>query len=439
MIHALFTLLDLAGLVLLGVYLAQMLLAALLPVRPSRSSPDPALRYTFVIPALNEELVIADTVHSLRAAEPGARVVVIDDASTDRTREIVQALADGDPAVQVLCRTLPRAQQGKGQALNWAAHQLLDDLQAAGADLSREVFVIVDADGRVTPRLLPEASAALSDERVMGAQARVRIRPSGGPMQPGQSRPGQLVGRLLERQQDLEFFIMRHVQRLRERWHTVCLFGNGQFMRASYLQSQRGAGQGAWPDCLLEDFASGLQLRLSAPAHRTAFLDAAVTQQGLPDLRRFVRQRARWTQGTLQCLGYLRRLWTTPMPWAARLDLSYFILGPWINVVILLSLLTQPLRWLLGAHGLVLGTAVNVEITVLNTGLQLLWLLRYRREQRLGWGPLLFTVASLPVYGLALLLSLPLAYWNHFSGRRTWDKSSRHAEASEPLHAVNGD
>ncbi|MEW6423066.1 MAG: glycosyl transferase, partial [Deinococcota bacterium] len=56
---------------------------------------------------------------------------------------------------------------------------------------------------------------------------------------------------------------------------------------------------------------------------------------------------------------------------------------------------------------------------------------------RLSPGRLLFTAVSFPVYGFALLLSLPLAFKNHFTGRRTWDKSARHAEPSDPARGVS--
>lgn len=425
-LHAFLTFLDLSGLFMLGLYFAQMIVAALLPTPRRTRQPDPSLRFTFVIPALNEAQVIAATVQNLRETVPDARIAVIDDASDDQTAAIVSALAAADPQVTLLRRQFPQAREGKGKALNWAVTQLLGPLGAAGADLHEEILVVVDADGRVTPGLIPEARAALSDPDVMGAQARVRIRPSVVKLS-----AKTVIGRMLEQQQDLEFFIVRHVQLLRERWHSVGLFGNGQFMRVSYLAEQVRRGTDPWPDCLSEDFASGLEMRLARRENRMAFLEHAVTQQGLPDLPRFSRQRARWTQGTMQCAPYLPRLWRSPMPLLARLDLTYFVISPWMNAVIVTSLLMQPIRWLFGAQGLVLDATVSLIITVINIGLQLQWVARYQVENRLSVGRVLFTLASLPVYGFALFLSLPMAYKHYFTGRKTWDKSARHAEPSE--------
>lgn len=427
-----FTALDLIGLILLCFYTCQMLLAALLP-KPRRSfAADRQLRFTFLIPALNEAQVIEATVCNLRRVSAESRVAVIDDGSDDATAVLVSALAASDPNVLLLRRVAPEARQGKGKALNWAVTQLLHRLRAEGADLSREIFAVIDADGRIGPELLEEARQVLGDPQVMGAQARVRIRQSVGRL-----CLQSVIGRMLEQQQDVEFFITRHLQVLRSHWHTVALCGNGQLMRASYVAGQFARGLEPWPDVLLEDFASGLEVRLAAPTHRLAFLEHPVTQQGLPDLWRFSRQRARWTQGTLQCLPYLRRLWRTPVPFLARLDFTYFILGPWLNALIVLSLLTQPLRALTGTHGLLLNPAISLTVSLLNIGLQLNWLVRYQLENRLSPGRLLFTAVSFPVYGFALLLSLPLAFKNHFTGRRTWDKSARHAEPSDPARGVS--
>lgn len=429
-----FTALDLIGLICLCFYSLQMLLAALVRKPEQRDPVGPRLRFTFLIPALNEAQVIEATVRNLRQVAPGDRVAVIDDGSDDATAALVSALAASDPGVLLLRRTAPYARQGKGKALNWAVRHLLHHLRAEGLDPAHEVFAVIDADGRIGPELLEEAQRVMGEPGVMGAQCRVRIRQSGTPL-----HLRGMIGRMLEQQQDVEFFITRHLQVLRSRWHTAALCGNGQFMRASYLAGQFDRGLEPWPDVLLEDFASALEIRLASPTHRLAFLEQAVTQQGLPDLRRFSRQRARWTQGTLQCLPYLKRLWSTPMPLLARLDFTYFLLGPWLNLVIVLTLLTQPLRWITGTGGLMLTPAVGLGLSLLNAGLQLNWLVRYQLENRLSPGRVLFTLASFPVYGFALFLSLPLAFKNHLTGRRTWDKSARHTEPHDLDPLPSGD
>ena len=295
----------------------------------------------------------------------------------------------------------------------------------------------MDADGRIGPDFAPQVRGAFADPRVMAAQGWMRFRMMGDV---GGWRG--IAGRMLLFQQDLEAFITGHIQRYRVLGGTASLTGNGQCMRASYLADQLGRGVEPWPDVLLEDFASAMEVRLHDPRWRIAFLSAQVQQQGLVDLGQFVRQRARWTQGTMQCLNYLPRLWRQRVHPLNRVDFSYFILAPWLNLILILSVSSQGLRRLTGWQGLILPGWVGVLLTVLPLALQLNWALRYRAERGLSWSAVPYTLLSLPLYSVALLANMPLAYLNHFTGKRAWYKSERHDEvpaSGPPAVALPGD
>jgi cellulose synthase/poly-beta-1,6-N-acetylglucosamine synthase-like glycosyltransferase len=73
--------------------------------------------------------------------------------------------------------------------------------------------------------------------------------------------------------------------------------GNGQFNRLSALDSVAD-GEGPWRDRLTEDQDLGLRL-FEAGWRGVAAAGTAVDQQGLPGLRRLLRQRTRWAQGNL--------------------------------------------------------------------------------------------------------------------------------------------
>lgn len=152
-------------------------------------------------------------------------------------------------------------------------------------------------------------------------------------------------------QQDLENFILGHYQRVRHWAGTASLTGNGQCMRASYVAGQLARGVQPWPDVLLEDFGSALEIRLHDPKARIALLTAHVGQQGMISPVPFMRQRARWIQGTMQCLRYLGRLWGARAHPVTLADFTYLILGPWLNTLMIISLLSQPLRRAFGWHG----------------------------------------------------------------------------------------
>ncbi|SMB94358.1 glycosyltransferase family 2 protein [Deinococcus hopiensis] len=418
----LFSVLDLISLLLFVLYATQQVLSAL-QRRPKPPVAGEGARLTFLIPALNEAGVIGPTLDNLRRTVPGARLVVIDDASDDGTAEIVAELAARDPQVLLLRRHLPGARQNKSRAMKWAVEHLLTAGPLAGRDLTQEVLVVLDADGQIGPDFAPQVRGAFADPDVMAAQGWMRFRQTGA--------PGGWAGvwsRMLLFQQDLETFIVGRIQRLRALGHTVALTGNGQCMRASYVAAQLARGVDPWPDVLLEDFASALEVRLHDPRWKIALLTAKVTQQGMVASGPLIRQRARWTQGAMQCLPYLPRLWRSPAHPVTRVEFSYFILAPWLNMLLILSVLSQPVRRVLGEQGLAWPTWLGTVFTVLPLALQLNWALRYRAERGLSWWTVPYTLLSLPVYTAALLSSTFLAYRNHFTGRQGWYKSVRHDE-----------
>jgi glycosyltransferase involved in cell wall biosynthesis len=102
-----------------------------------------------VLPAYNEEAVIATTVHqvaqTLAILAPDYEIVIVDDGSRDRTGEIADALAAEDPHVRVVHN---RPNRGYGGAL------------IAGFNATaKELIFFMDADGqfdiRDIARLLP--------------------------------------------------------------------------------------------------------------------------------------------------------------------------------------------------------------------------------------------------------------------------------------------
>lgn len=417
-----------AGLLLLALYLGYSLCALL--ARPPRPAAQEApLALTFLIPALNEAQVIAATLHNLRGAAPGARLVVIDDGSDDHTAARVEeaAAAARDADILLLRRSFPEARRGKGEALNWGVRELLRRGLLPPTPLEEQVLVVFDADGRLDPGLLAEARRAFADPDVIAAQARIRVRQGAAAAREAGWRG--LLGKLLLLQQDLEFYVVRHIQLLRQRVQTVGLGGNGQFMRLSYLAAQLDAGRAPWPPVLLEDFASGLEVRLASPRHRLVFLESGVTQQGLTDLRRFLRQRARWTHGNLQCAPALGRVWRAPMRLGARLDLTYFLAQPWLNLLTLTLGLYYPARAVQRLLAGEVNWALTLALLALNLCLPLAWVLLYSRENSLTPRRAAFAALGMPIYMVIMMFSVPLAYYNFLRGQHTWAKTVRHAEA----------
>lgn len=111
------------------------------PPRSARRHPATA-KLSVLIPARNEESAIGDCVAAVLATEGvDFECVVLDDASEDRTAEIVASLAADDPRVRLV--------RGSGPPAGWNGKQYacFKLAEAAGHDL----FCWIDADVRVAP------------------------------------------------------------------------------------------------------------------------------------------------------------------------------------------------------------------------------------------------------------------------------------------------
>ena len=99
------------------------------------------LSVSIIVPAYEEELVLDSTLEALHHLEyPDYEVMIVDDASGDRTSEIARAHLARDPRFRLLRKEV---NEGKAMAMNDAM------------PLTRgEVVVIVDADARLHPDAL---------------------------------------------------------------------------------------------------------------------------------------------------------------------------------------------------------------------------------------------------------------------------------------------
>ena len=285
--------------------------------RPPDTRPhgDDDFLWVFLVPALDEEITIRDSVERLLAIELRRRLIlVIDDGSKDRTPEILQDLAQ--PDLHVLRRESPHAREGKAAALN-DAYRMLGGLLGE-VDHSKVIVAVVDADGRLDGGAPRYAAAHFRDPAVGGVQALVRIY--------NRQRP-------LTWLQDVEFSVYAHLyQAGRNAWGTAGMGGNGQFNRLQALDQIADRG-GPWRDRLTEDQDLGLRLLIAGWQSRQD-LRAVVEQQGPTKLRALLNQRTRWSQGNLQAMGLIPALKDAPLPRSARADLLAYLLMPlWQSVI----------------------------------------------------------------------------------------------------------
>jgi chlorobactene glucosyltransferase len=107
--------------------------------------PSSQANISAVVPARNEEAVIANCVKSLANQPEIAEVVVVDDQSTDRTAQIVEALAAEIPRLRLVkVHSVPAGWLGKNNAASIGAKQT-----------TKRWLLFTDADAE----LLPQAAA----------------------------------------------------------------------------------------------------------------------------------------------------------------------------------------------------------------------------------------------------------------------------------------
>jgi 1,2-diacylglycerol 3-beta-glucosyltransferase len=379
--------------------------------------------YVFLMPCLNEELVIARSLRRLLSMPAdNFAVMVIDDGSDDGTAAVVTGVAD--ERVWLLSRKLPNARQGKGEALNDAIAQLVRSDRLAGRDPDSVIIAVVDADGHLDPHALADVTEFFADPRVGAVQIGVRIN----------NRDRSMLARM----QDMEFVIYTEVfQRGRRHLGSVGLGGNGQFVRLSALRS---LGPAPWTRSLTEDLDLGV--RLAAAGWRNEYCrTAAVHQQGVVEVKRLIRQRARWFQGNLQSWRLIP-LVLRSMPGRRGADLLFLLSSP--ALVLIASLLTVSFCVVLANCAVLAATGHDpfgswVAVTyALILGPALAYAGVYWKQERATGLRLAkaFWLAHLYVgYSMIWYASGWRAAVRALRGRTGWAKTDRVAEAPNPAPA----
>jgi 1,2-diacylglycerol 3-beta-glucosyltransferase len=393
--------------------------------RPRAGSVAPATppptTFWIVVPCLDEERVVADTVANALALKAPwgsrARVLAVDLGSDDATPDVLDAL--DHPHLHVLYLDRPEDRQGKGEALNAAFRYILDRTEAEIGDPRRVAVGFLDGDGRGSANLLPAVAHAMRDPRVAATQSRVRIHNR---------------NRVLGTVQDMQFGCVADAsQSVRNSLGTVDLGGNGQFVRLSALIE---LGPRPWSDCLVEDLELGLRMHLTGSTLRY-LPHASVTQHGPVDAKRLLRQRTRRVQGNLQCARHLPALLASRRINNVQLgETLHFLLAPWLTAVGAIGLTAL---WLATAARLVVDPAhpflveswaqLGLAAVIWTAALflpGLLWAVVHRitlRDERLF--RLLIAALAYPWFRALGLVSTWRAIGRHVARRNNWAKNER--------------
>jgi cellulose synthase/poly-beta-1,6-N-acetylglucosamine synthase-like glycosyltransferase/spore germination protein YaaH/peptidoglycan/xylan/chitin deacetylase (PgdA/CDA1 family) len=283
---------------------------------PDHAEYHPAV--SVLIPAYNEEAVIVDTVSSVLASRyADLEVIVVDDGSEDDTFARVQEHFGADPRV----RLIRQANQGKPVALNCGL-----------AEAHGEVIVTIDADTCVDAGAIPLLVRHFADPREGAVAGNVKVR----------NRTSWLT-----RWQALEYITSQNLEkRAFDLLNCIPVVpGALGAWRASAIRDCGGFSR----DTVAED--TDLTLTLRRRGWNISYEEEAIARTEAPETGdALIRQRFRWTFGTLQAVwkhrdAVGRRKYGT-LGWIAIPNIFLFqILLPLISPVIDLLFISSLALW----------------------------------------------------------------------------------------------
>ncbi|WP_159982309.1 MULTISPECIES: glycosyltransferase [unclassified Novosphingobium] len=279
-----------------------------------------------IIPAFNEERVIAGSIARVLASDyPALQVIVADDGSKDATSTIVREIFGEDPRVTLL--TLRNG--GKAAALNRALR-----------DATGEVVIALDADTQFEPETIRRLARWFADPEI-GAVA-------------GDARVGNRVN-LVTRWQAVEYITAQNLERRALAGFdamTVVPGAVGAWRRTA-LDSVGGYPE----DTLAED--QDLTIAIQRAGWRVTYDPRAIAWTEAPEsFAALAKQRFRWAFGTLQCLWKHRKvisrrkpsgLGLVGLPQAWLFQIGFAAISPLIDLALVLSIIGTAVR--VAAHG----------------------------------------------------------------------------------------
>ena len=298
------------------------LLALIEKLRPAPADhPDYQPTVTVLIPAYNEETVIVDTIRSaIASGYPKLEILVIDDGSTDRTAELVRENFGKDPRVRLLLQP----NSGKPAALNNAL-----------SEATGEIAVSIDADTIVDPEAIPRFVRHFADPRVGAVAGNVKV---------------MNRNRWITRWQALEYITSQNLEkRAFDLLNCIPVVpGAAGAWRTDLLRSSGGFSG----DTVAED--TDLTLTIRRNGWKILYDEDAIGRTEVPEtVEALIRQRFRWTFGTLQAVWKHRDTVGKPrygtLGWIAVPNIFMFqIVLPLVSPVIDLLFLLTLVLWGLG-------------------------------------------------------------------------------------------
>lgn len=265
-------------LLIFGFFVALFYIVILLkkdePIYPSKRSPD----VSFVIPAKNVEGVITRCVESILKQDYKGKIniVVVNDASKDRTPEVVKGLIKkyNSKLRQIILINRTKSQGRKAYVVN-------DGVRYVMKYLKTEFVAPIDADTFVTKNVLKNALGLFDrDKFIMAVTA---------PLIPLQKN-------FLLRLQYVEYVMSNFYRDLLGRTGALCAAPAFTMFRTEFFKEAGLYNETSWT----EDF--DMALRVKSHFYKIAFLKEKVYFIAPETLGKLRTERVRWAHGTFQAL-----------------------------------------------------------------------------------------------------------------------------------------
>jgi len=292
------------------------ILALIEKLRPDHDKPPvPLPSVTVLIPAHNEEGVIVQTVTSVLASDyPAMHVIVVNDGSTDDTQMLLDSHFGDDRRVQII----HQVNRGKAAALNNAM-----------SHAETEIVVTIDADTEIEPDAIRQLLRHFSNPQIGAIAGNVKV--------------GNR-SRWLTRWQALEYITSQNMEKRAFDLLNCITVVPGAL--GAWRKEAIAAAGGITADTVAED--ADLTIAIRRLGWRVCYEERAIAWTEAPETASvLIRQRFRWTFGTLQAFWKHRDTLFRPrygtLGWVALPNIFVFqlilpLVSPVIDLIFLGSL-----------------------------------------------------------------------------------------------------
>ncbi len=247
------------------------ILALIEKLRPDRAvmpSPEPGV--TVLIPAHNEESVIVQTVSSVLLSNArDLHVIVVNDGSTDKTGDLLDTHFGNDPRVRIV----HQVNRGKAAALRLAMSMATTD-----------IVVTIDADTEIEPDAISKLLRHFAHPEIAAVAGNVKV--------------GNR-SRWLTRWQALEYITSQNMEKRAFDLLNCITVVPGAL--GAWRKAAIEAAGGITADTVAED--ADLTIAIRRLGWRICYDEEAIAWTEAPETPgQLIRQRFRWTFGTLQAV-----------------------------------------------------------------------------------------------------------------------------------------